>query len=360
MSEIQERCKFTLSLIFYKTNQGFSFFSSLLCAMKLSHSLTLRQAAEYLGCTWRGPDDHLISGINEIHKVVEGDLTFVDIEKYYAKALGSRATTILMNQDIEAPDGKGLLISDDPFRDYNRLTEWCQPQIPLDISAEPQLGADVKIGSNVVCGEGVIIEEGSEIGHNVVIGSHVHIGPHCRIHANVSIYDYSVIGAYVCINAGTVIGGEAFYFKARPEGRDKMLSKGRVVIEDHVDIGANCTIDRGVSGDTVIGAWTKLDNLIQIGHDTVIGKKCLIASQVGIAGVVTVEDEVILWGQVGITKDLTIGKGAELFGKAGVMSSLEGGKKYLGMVAVEARQKLREIAAIRKLPDLIREWQKGE
>ncbi|MEL6255149.1 MAG: UDP-3-O-(3-hydroxymyristoyl)glucosamine N-acyltransferase [Bacteroidota bacterium] len=322
--------------------------------MKLKEAKSLKSVAELLGIEYVGPENHKVLGINEIHMVEAGDLTFVDIEKYYEKALNSAATTILINKKVEAPAGKGLLISEDPFRDYNILTEHFQPRKALNTSGEPQKGAGVKIGTHVVFGEGVVLEDGVEIGHNCVIGSHVRIGADSLIHANVTIYDNSLIGKNVCINSGTVIGGEAFYFKARPYGRDKMLTKGRVVIEDHVDIGANCTIDRGVSGDTRIGAWTKLDNLIQIGHDTQVGKKCLIASQVGIAGVVTVEDEVVLWGQVGVNKDLTIGKGAQLYGKTGVMSDLEGGKTYLGMVAVEARQKLREIAAIRKLPDLIR------
>ncbi|MEM7654828.1 MAG: UDP-3-O-(3-hydroxymyristoyl)glucosamine N-acyltransferase [Bacteroidota bacterium] len=326
--------------------------------MKCAQPIPIADVAAHLGCAWVGPADHLVTGLNEIHRVETGDVTFVDIEKYYAKALNSAATTIIINQEVEPPEGKALIISDDPFRDYNRAAEWFQPITPLDQVGEPILGKEVRLGRGVVIGEGSEIGEGTEIGHNVVIGSYVKIGANCRIHANVSIYDHSLIGDEVCINAGTVIGSEAFYFKARPYGRDKMLSVGRVVIEDHVDIGANCTIDRGVSAETRIGAWTKLDNLVQIGHDTVIGKRCLIASQVGIAGVVTVEDEVILWGQVGVNKDLTIGKGAELYGKTGVMSSLEGGKTYLGMVAVEARQKLREIAAIRKLPDMLREWKK--
>lgn len=326
--------------------------------MKLTPPVSLGQLARLLDCDYEGNSDHLITGINEIHRVEPGDLTFVDIEKYYKKALGSAATTIIINKKVTPPAGKGLLISDDPFRDYNRLTEHFQPRTPLNVSGTPKLGEGVRIGNNVVFGEGVEIGDFAEIGHNTVIGSHVKIGARTMIHPNVTIYDHCTVGNDVCINSGTVIGGEAFYFKARPYGRDKMLSKGTVIIEDHVDIGANCTIDKGVSAATVIGEWTKLDNLIQIGHDTIIGKRCIIASQVGIAGVVTVEDDVILWGQVGVVKDLTIGKGAELFGKAGVMSSLEGGKKYLGMVAVEARQKLREIAALKKLPDLISDWEK--
>lgn len=328
--------------------------------MQLSPSLSLAEVAAYLGCSYRGAPDFQITGINEIHRVQAGDLTFVDVEKYYKKALNCAASVILIPGEVEIPVGKALIISEDPFRDFNQLTEWLRPSHSLDIAGIPSLGEGVRIAERVSFGEGVIVGDLTQIAAGVVIGSGVHIGRNCRIHPNVTIYDHCIIGDEVTINAGTVIGGEAFYFKTRPDRRDKMLSKGRVVIHDHVDIGSNCTIDRGVTADTVIGAWTKLDNLIQIGHDTVIGQRCLIASQVGIAGVVTVEDEVILWGQVGVVKDLTIGKGAILMGKTGVMSSLEGGKTYLGMIAAELRSSLREVAALKKLPELIKWWEKRE
>lgn len=321
--------------------------------MKLKQPISVREAALLLGAQFAGDPDQLILGLEEIHMVTPGDLTFVDVPKYYKKALGSAATIILINQEVQVPDGKSLIISDDPFRDYNRLTEHFQPRLPLDTQGSPVLGKGVKIGKNVVVGEGVTIGDNTEIGHNVVIGSGVSIGSDTLIYPNVTIYNYTSIGNRVCIQAGTVIGGEAFYYKSRPTGKDKLLSKGRVVIEDRVEIGANCTIDRGVSGDTRIGEGTILDNLIQIGHDTVVGKNCLFASQVGVAGVVTIEDNVILWGQVGVNKDLTIGKGAILLGKAGVMSSLEGGKTYFGFVASEHRQALREYAATRRLPELL-------
>ncbi|MEL6697726.1 MAG: UDP-3-O-(3-hydroxymyristoyl)glucosamine N-acyltransferase [Bacteroidota bacterium] len=326
--------------------------------MKCQPPITLEAVAHFLNCTYVGNPEHLIYGINEIHRVETGDLTFVDVEKYYTKALHSDADTILINQLVDPPEGKALLVSKDPFTDYNLLTEWIQPTSSLDVQGEPKLGKDVRIGHHVVFGQDVEIAEGVEIGHHVVIGSHVRIGKGSKIHSNVTLYDHVYIGEEVCINAGTVIGSEAFYFKTRPHGRDKMLTKGSVIIEDHVDIGANCTIDRGVSADTIIGAWTKLDNLIQIGHDTRIGKRCLIASQVGIAGVVDIEDDVILWGQVGINKDLRIGAGAQLYGKTGVMSDLKGKTTYLGMIATDARQKLREIAAIKKLPEMIKDWEK--
>ena len=328
--------------------------------MKFTKPITLKDAASLLSCSYKGPSDHLITGWNEIHMVGPGDITFVDVEKYFQKALTSNATTILINKEVDPPAGKGLLISDDPFRDFVLLAEKLLPSVSLAAKGTPETGKDVAIGEGVVFGEDVWVGEGTEIGHNVVVGSHVRIGKNCRIHPNVTLRDHVIIGDEVCINSGTVIGGEAFYFKGRATRRDKLVTKGRVVIGDHVDIGANCTIDRGVSGDTRIGDWTKIDNLVQIGHDTHVGRMCLIAAQAGISGVVTVEDHVTLWGQVGVNKDLTIGKGAVLLGKTGVMSSLEGGKTYLGMIATDYRQKLREVASLKQLPDLLRKWRKGE
>jgi UDP-3-O-[3-hydroxymyristoyl] glucosamine N-acyltransferase len=321
--------------------------------MRFSSPMRLADAAEFLGCQYVGPADLMITGMNEIHKVEAGDLCFVDFHKYYNKALTSAATTILIDQVVEAPAGKGLLVSKDPFSDFNRMAMRFQPRRPLDTGGMRDFGADVKIGQGVVIGENVELAPGVEIGHNAVIGSDVRIGAGTLIHANVTIYDHTEIGRECCINSGAVIGSEAFYFKKRPYGRDKMLSVGRVVIGDYVDIGANTTIDRGVSHDTVIGDYTKIDNLVQIGHDTVIGKRCVIAAQVGIAGVVTVEDDVSIWGQVGVVQDLTIGKGANLLGKTGVMSSLEGGKSYGGMIADDARTFLRKEATLRRLVELL-------
>jgi UDP-3-O-[3-hydroxymyristoyl] glucosamine N-acyltransferase len=173
------------------------------------------------------------------------------------------------------------------------------------------------------------------------------------IHSNVSIYDGAIIGNNVTIHANTVLGANAFYYKKRPEGFDRLISGGRVVIKDHVDIGASCTIDRGVTGDTIIGAGSKLDNLIQIGHDTVIGKKCLIASQVGIAGCVIVEDEVTFWGQVGCTSGITIGEKAVIHAQSGISKSLEGNKTYWGTPAQEARTEMKEMASIKQIPEIL-------
>ena len=167
------------------------------------------------------------------------------------------------------------------------------------------------------------------------------------IHPNVTIYDNTIIGKNVCIHANTVLGADAFYYKKRLSGFDKLISCGRVVIEDNVDLGASCTIDRGVTGDTTIKEGTKIDNQVHVGHDTIIGKKCLIASQTGIAGCVIIEDEVTIWGQVGTNSGITIGKGAIILGQTGVTKSVAGEKTYFGTPIAESREKLKEMASIR-------------
>ena len=305
--------------------------------MKFTKPHTLKNIAQLIDCTFVGDDDFSVHGMNEIHVVEPGDIVFVDHPKYYEKALNSAATIILINKEVACPLGKALLISDDPFRDFNTLTD----------HFKPFQSANSQISNTAVIGDNSVIQPNSFIGHHVVIGDH------CVIHSNVSIYDDTIIGNHVTIHAGSVLGGNAFYYKNRPEGYDRLKSCGRVVLEDHVDIGAGCTIDRGVTGDTTIKEGTKIDNLVQIGHDTIIGKKCLIASQVGIAGCVIIEDEVTIWGQVGVTSGITIGKKAVISGKAGVSKSLEGGKSYFGIPADDFRSKYKEMASIKKIPEIL-------
>lgn len=307
--------------------------------MKFPKPYTLEQIAQLVNCEFVGDHDFPVLGMNEIHVVEPGDIVFVDHPKYYNKALNSAATIILINKQVDCPEGKALLVSDDPFRDFNKLTQHFKPFK----AANSNISETAKIG------------EGSIIQPNCFIGHHVEIGKNCIIHSNVSIYDDTVIGDNVTIHAGTVLGANAFYYKKRPEGFDRLKSGGRVVIKNNVDIGAACTIDRGVSGDTIIGEGSVLDNQIQIGHDTVIGKKCLIASQVGIAGCVVVEDEVTFWGQVGVSSGVTIGEKAVLLAKAGVSKSLEGNKTYFDTPAEDVKKKYKELASVRQLPELIRQ-----
>ncbi|TYA71897.1 UDP-3-O-(3-hydroxymyristoyl)glucosamine N-acyltransferase [Seonamhaeicola marinus] len=305
--------------------------------MKFPQPKTLLEISQLINCSYVGDADFPVLGMNEIHVVEPGDIVFVDHPKYYDKALESAATIVLINKEVECPKGKALLVSDDPFRDFNKLSNHFRPFQ----ASNKQISDSAKIG------EGTIIQPNTFIGNNVVIGKN------CVIHSNVSIYDDAVIGDNVTIHAGTVLGGNAFYYKKRPEGFDRLLSCGRVVIEDNVDIGSNCTIDKGVTGDTTIKEGTKIDNIVQIGHDTVIGRKCLLASHVGIAGCVIVEDEVTMWGQVGVTSGITIGAKAIISAKSGVSKSLEGGKSYFGVPAADFRSKYKEIASIKKIPEIL-------
>ncbi len=312
--------------------------------MKFKTPQTLEGIARILDCEYVGDSGFPVLGMNEIHVVQPGDIVFVDHPKYYDKALRSPATIVLINKKVDCPKGKALLISEDPFRDFNKLTTHFNPFVP----------ATAVIAESATIGRHTIIQP------NVFVGNNVQIGNDCVIHSNVTIYDNTVIGNNVTIHSGTVLGADAFYYKNRPDYYDKLVSGGNVVIKDNVDIGALCTIDRGVSASTIIGEGTKLDNQVHVGHDSVIGKRCLIASQVGIAGCVLIEDFVTIWGQVGITSGITIGEKAVISAQSGVSKSLPGHKSYFGTPADEFRKKYKEIASIRLIPDIIDKLDKIE
>lgn len=310
--------------------------------MELKKPVDVRVIADLINAELIGSSNGKITGINELHKVKKGDLAFVDHPKYYDKCINSAASFIIINKKMNCPDGKALLIVDDPFEAYLKVINHFHPFNP----------------SAKVVSDTAVIGEGSLVMPNVFLGNNVSIGKNCIIYPNVTILDDCIIGNDVIIQSGTVIGSDAFYYNKKTNRGihyKKMFSCGRVVIEDSVEIGANCTIDRGVSGDTVIGAGTKMDNLIQIGHDTEIGKNCLFASQVGIAGATIIEDNVILWGQVGVSKTLTIGKDAVVLAQSGVPSSLEGGKTYFGSPAENAKEKMKELVWVKRIPEI---WEK--
>ncbi len=310
--------------------------------MQFLSPVSIKWIASLIDATIMGNDTLAATGINELHKVEKGDLVFVDHPKYYTTCINSAASFIIINKITDCPEGKALLIVENPFEAYCKIVNHFNPLTPSNKS----------ISDSAVVGEDTFIYPGAFIGNRVRIGSN------CIIHPNVSIMDNCIIGNNVVIQAGTVIGSDAFYYNSKKD-RDiwykKMPSCGRVIVKDFAEIGANCTIDRGVSNDTIIGEGTKFDNLIHIGHDTVIGKNCLFAAQVIVGGCVEIKDGVTLWGQVVVNKTLTIGENAVVLGKAGVVGSIEGNKTYWGTPAQDAGIAKRELVWIKRIPAL---WEK--
>ncbi len=310
--------------------------------MQFPTPVSLQWIAKFIDAKLLGNTAASATGINELHKVESGDLVFVDHPKYYDTCINSAASFIIINKETTIPNGKALLIVDNPFEAYCKIATHFRP-----------FEAATKNQSDTAT-----IGEGSFIYPTAFIGNHVSIGSNCIIYPNVSILDYCTVGDNVIIQSGTVIGSDAFYYNTKKDRElwyKKMPSCGKVVIQDNVEIGAGCTIDRGVSHDTVIGKGTKMDNQIHIGHDTVVGKNCLFAANVIIAGCVTIKDGVILWGGVIVNKTLTIGENAVLLGRTGVGKDLEGNKTYWGAPAQEANIIKREMVWIKRIPQL---WEK--
>ena len=311
--------------------------------MRLASPISVEDLAKKIGATIIGDKTLQATGINEIHKAEAGDIIFVDLPKYFKKSLDSPATIIILNKETECPPGKALLLHENPFKAYDKLVREGRPFRPLSATISDQAH----------------IHPSAIIEPNVVIGPNVRIGKYSYIQANVVVHEYTTIGDHVTIQSGTVIGTDAFYFKKQADGSyEKWRSGGRVVIHDHVDIGANCTINRGVSGDTIIGEGTKIDCLVHVGHGVVIGKNCLIAGQVGIGGKTILEDNVVLYGQVGLAQNIRIGAKTMIGAKSGVSKDLEGNKIYFGYPADEIRTKQRELAALRHLPDFLKDYYK--
>lgn len=308
--------------------------------MNFPKPLKVKEIASLIQASVIGNGDFLAKGLNELHVVRDGDVCFVDHPKYYNTVLNSPASVIIINKKIDPPIGKVLLLHHKPFDAFISLIQHFRP---FESS-----GASISSTANI--GENTIIQPGVFVGNNVTIGKN------CIIHSNVSIYDHTVIGDNVIIHANSVIGADGYYFQRQKTGYKKFQSGGRVIIEDNVEIGALCSIDKGVTADTIIGAGTKFDNHCQVGHDTKIGRNCLIGAFAAIAGVTTIEDDVILWANVSINKDVVVGKGTVLLATAGVDKSiLDGnGKAYMGAPAIEAREHWKRYVALKQLPEILR------
>ena len=300
--------------------------------MKFPAALSARSIAKEFNCSIKGDETLTLKGISEIHNVSEGDLIFVDHPKYYDKALKSKASAIIINKEVEVPRGKVVLLTEHPFHVFNAILKRYSPHTHFQ-EDEKNIDASAVIMPNVSIGKGVSIGAGSVI------------------HPNVVIYDGVQIGKKVIVQAGTILGSNAFYYNKKNDNYHLMHSAGGLVIEDHVEIGALCSIDKGVTANTIIKNGSKLDNQIQIGHDCVIEENCLIAAQCGIAGCVTIQKNSVLWGQIGVTSGVTIGYNVVVLGQTAVTKSLAPEKTYSGDPAVPYRTNLKQKAAVKQLPD---------
>lgn len=300
--------------------------------------ISLKEVASIINAEFIGNEHHLITGLNEIHRVKTGDIVFVDHPKYYDKALNSAASTIIINKKVECPLGKALLIHPEPFTAFNTLTKFFQPRT----------FSTKNISETAVIGKNTLIMPGCFVGDKVVIGDN------CILHPNVVVYDNCIIGNNVVIHANSTIGSDAFYFKKRDKGFEPLNTCGTVIIEDNVVMGSNCTIDKGVTSVTKIGKGSILDNQVHIGHDVEIGEMCLFAAQVGIAGAVTIGNRVTMWGQVGVSSDIKIEDGATILAQSGLGENVKAGQTYFGSPAGPVKQKMRELFANKQLPDLIK------
>ena len=302
--------------------------------MNFEQPISVREIASWIKAKIIGNDQLLLTGINEIHKIRSGDITFVDHPKYYSASLNSAASAIIVPVEMECPDGKALLIAEKPFLAYKEIVERFRTNEPLRTKDDTQ-----EIHPDA------IIEPGAIIGQNVRIGKDSHI------QAGAIIRPYTYIGERVTIQSGAIIGAQAFYYKKWPEQYQVWPGCGRVIIENDVSIGAGTTIAQGVSGDTIIGEGTKIDCQVMIGHGVVIGKHCILAAQVGIAGKTIIGDWCTLYGQVGIAQNMHIGDRVVIYAQSGVNKDLDDGKTYFGSPADEARGKFKQLAALKGMAD---------
>lgn len=321
---------------------------------------TLREICEISGASihHNADPDKVIDDLAPLDSADGDKLSFFDNVKYKEQFKATKAGACFVSEGAIkfAPDNVVLLISDAPYKAYALTAQAFYPDnfpetnicstAHIDDSANIAEGCIIE--ANVVIESGVEVGAGTWIGANSVIRKNVSIGSRCRIGAGVTV-SHALIGDDVRLYTGVRIGQDGFGFAIDPAGHVKVPQLGRVVIEDHVEIGANTTIDRGAGPDTVIGQGTWIDNLVQIGHNVKIGKGCVIVAQVGISGSTVLEDFVVAGGQVGIAGHLHIGAGAQIGAQAGVMRDIPAGEVQMGSPALPMKQSLRHVAALNRL-----------
>lgn len=321
---------------------------------------TLQRLAELASCELSpsAPAGFEVADVAPLDKAGASDLSFLDNAKYRDMFRATKAGACIVSPDMaaHAPEGVHLLISKSPYKSYALAAQafYPEPRPAPGVSPQALVDPSAALGAGCAVEAGAIIKAGAKIGEGcwiesgAVIGENVTLGKGCRVGVNASL-SHCVIGNGVRIYTGARIGQDGFGFAIDPKGFVKVPQLGRVVIEDGVEIGANTTIDRGSGPDTVIGAGTWIDNLVQIAHNVKIGRGCILVAQVGIAGSTVVEDYVAMGGQAGVAGHLRIGKGARVAAKSGVTRNIPPGEEHMGYPSLPIRQFMRQIATLNKM-----------
>ena len=330
---------------------------------KNSGPFTLEDINKFLGTKLSNnkvSKDFFISDIATLSNAKEGSITFFQDLKYKDDLFITKASACILKKEHSdyAPKNLYLIYSENPYMDFTKISQKFYPFELLsksttgvksqDIYDESiKLGKDIIIEKGAVIGKNVTIGDRTTISSNSVIGIGVKIGSDCYIGSNVNI-THSIIGNNNIIHQGTSIGQDGFGFSMSQEKHHKIPQVGRVIIENNIEIGSNCCIDRGSLQDTIIKNGTKIDNLVQIAHNCVIGENCIIAGMVGLAGSTTLEDFVVMGAKSGAVGHLTIGKGSQIAAKSGVSKTLPPGKIWAGFPIREVEKWKKEISTLRK------------
>ncbi|MFV1979612.1 MAG: UDP-3-O-(3-hydroxymyristoyl)glucosamine N-acyltransferase [Rhodothermia bacterium] len=324
---------------------------------------SVQELAERVSGQVEGDPTRVVHGLAPVASAGPEQLTYVVGSRYLRYLADTRAAAVLVPRDLNVPpNGKTLIRVDSPELAFSTMLEIFHPRrVAADgVHATAVLGRGVTLGAGISIGPYAVIEDDAQIGTETMIGAHsyvgygVTIGAHTQVDSDCSVLEGAVIGNRVRLHCGTRISSDGFGYTTGPEGPVKMQQIGRCVLEDDVEVGANSTIDRGSLGDTVVGAGTKIDNLVHIGHNCLIGKNCYIVAQVGLAGSTVLGDGVRLGGQVGVAGHLTIGHGAAIGAASGLMSHVPAGETWSGSPARRHRDWLRASSMFYKLPDLLR------
>ncbi len=302
--------------------------------------------------------DLVISDLAPLDQAGAGILSFLDNPRYKEAFAVTKASACIIAPALAelAPKGCHLILSKNPYKAYARVAQAFYPDTrpPAKISDKAFIGHDVVIGdgcvieAGAVIGEGAVIGAGTWIEANAAVGRNVVIGDNSRVGPNASI-SHAIIGSGVRIYPGARIGQDGFGFAIDPAGHVKVPQLGRVLIGDHVEIGANTCVDRGAGPDTIIGDGTWIDNLVQIGHNVKIGRGCILIAQCGIAGSTVLEDYAVLAAQSGVAGHLTIGTGARIGAQSGVMKNVPPGEEHFGIPSQPVKQAMRQIATLKRL-----------